>query len=984
MTTDKFYKVVKNEFYGWPEEWFPSISATIGDWYPSRNIFQIACAIASGPRFSILVFAHVLMSPPPHTGRSRLPVLILDAVGLVRTLAAGCWIYITSTDDHFVHDVGMIAYLVLTLIYMVGMVVESRRIASSWDPSPERKECAKWRTRFLLAFVASIPPLVWLFIRHKVHRLPGAYSYYAYCEWSIILIDVGFDAIAALDFRKVDLVMVTMAPAAGGKEAGNGRVNAGSPAGGNGGKRLVASRDLPSRQVLTRSTVRWNGVVTGTAASSMTKVAADVYLGFVFWTTWTSLPALVWYFPLWSMGLSGQEVAVLMYNSAFLLAIPPLRRLISQNLGACALLSLVGIGSYWILSPQSRLLYTGLGVAGVTLVWFAHFLGARRNGTRWEYSAWLLGLLLADAVKFACRSNNPAWTIMHPGTGGWNRLAVALGIAAAAEMFMRRGATANGTWKRDPKKTDGYASSDGDEVPTSPRLRVPEAAQAHWAFAALGLGGALFSLLAMATDSGTVARWAVEGYPHRGPGYLVGGVLSMMAMAGGLWTSTDPARRAEVLGRGPFAAATAGVFVLYFWHRWVGFLGGLLYLAWLFAAAPAVVEAAVAQKHVGRTFLVGTFTLNALILLAQWPVAYEFVPGGAYLRERTWLIVLWQQALMWCGLVAARRLPAEHAPSPRSAAAGAVGERAMLRGPLMAIGAIVAVAFAYRVLAAAPVKPLRPDDRLLTGGIWTIHFGIDNDAYSSHLRMEALIRDLEVDVFGILESDLQRIIMGNREVSQHLAERLGFHVDYGPSPIKHTWGCTLLSRFPILRSEHHLLPSPVGELACAIHATLDVHGREVDVIVSHNGQEENLRDRQLQTDRLAEIARDNGGRPIVFLGYVVTMPGPQHEIYRRLISDGNLTDIDDSDWDRWCEYVAYRGLKRVGYARVSHGGITDTEVQLGKFYVPRKDEDPAAWVGGERVLEHRVPEGWKFPQKFRGDGVREHRYHVFDEPRYFM
>src|ERR1700731_1734258 len=38
---------------------------------------------------------------------------------------------------------------------------------------------------------------------------------------------------------------------------------------------------------------------------------------------------------------------------------------------------------------------------------------------------------------------------------------------------------------------------------------------------------------------------------------------------------------------------------------------------------------------------------------------------------------------------------------------------------------------------------------------------------------------------------------------------------------------------------HHLLPSPVGQLACAIHATLDVYGQDVDFIVSHNGQEEN-------------------------------------------------------------------------------------------------------------------------------------------------
>jgi hypothetical protein len=236
---------------------------------------------------------------------------------------------------------------------------------------------------------------------------------------------------------------------------------------------------------------------------------------------------------------------------------------------------------------------------------------------------------------------------------------------------------------------------------------------------------------------------------------------------------------------------------------------------------------------------------------------------------------------------------------------------------------------------------------------------------------------------GMLESDLQRIIMGNRDLSQYLSEKLGFYADYGPSPIKHTWGCTMLSRFPILRSEHHLLPSPKGELACAIHATLDVHGRQVDVIVSHNGQEENLRDRQLQTDKLAEIASNNGGRPIIFLGYVVTQPGLEHEIYKRLIFDGNMTDIDSSDWDRWCEYIAYRGLKRIGYARVSHGGITDTEVQLGKFIVPPESEDPGAWQWGTRTTEDKVPDAWKFPATFRGEGVRGHRYHVFDQARYW-
>jgi hypothetical protein len=41
-----------------------------------------------------------------------------------------------------------------------------------------------------------------------------------------------------------------------------------------------------------------------------------------------------------------------------------------------------------------------------------------------------------------------------------------------------------------------------------------------------------------------------------------------------------------------------------------------------------------------------------------------------------------------------------------------------------------------------------------------------------------------------------------------------------------------------------------------------------------------------------------------------------------------MHDIDSRDWDRWCEYILYKDIKRVGYARVSRGTITDTEIQV--------------------------------------------------------
>lgn len=83
----------------------------------------------------------------------------------------------------------------------------------------------------------------------------------------------------------------------------------------------------------------------------------------------------------------------------------------------------------------------------------------------------------------------------------------------------------------------------------------------------------------------------------------------------------------------------------------------------------------------------------------------------------------------------------------------------------------------------------------------------------------------------MLESDLMRVVTGNRDLPAMIGESLGMYVDYGPSPRLHTWGCSLLSKYPIMHSKHYLLPSPVGELACAILATVDVDGKQFDLFV---------------------------------------------------------------------------------------------------------------------------------------------------------
>lgn len=543
------------------------------------------------------------------------------------------------------------------------------------------------------------------------------------------------------------------------------------------------------------------------------------------------------------MGISGYELAIISWASPLLLAIPSLRALAVKNARLFHILSLSGLLAFNVQDPANRLLVATFAVSCGCISVAATMYAERAQSLRLESRifGWGIGLVMSSIAKFAFKTNNPIWPVMHAGNGGWNKLGLLLAVLAALRAHRR------------------VPTTGGDYFPTSGKKCSP-------VLAGLGIGGVFFAISSLLTDSSTMIIWVWDGYPVRGPIPAPHGALTIFAMGAGLVYGVyypGAAGSWTAFGIGSIGAA----FVTCYSH-WTGFYGGLVLAFYILAVTPVMISSAVRHSP-ASTFGIGGLFHVVMVLFHVWVVAYAFVPGGPLVREHTDWIMITVMLAIGAGLFSAA---VSNSSTPKNKLISPNGRR-QRSYYIYVLGALqlLSVAVAYLRFPTNDYTPYHKDDKVVTAGIWTVHFGLDNDMWSSEQRMRNVIEELEIDVIGFLESDNQRIIMGNRDITQVLAADMGMYADFGPGPNKHTWGSALLSKFPIVNSTHHLLPSPVGELAPAIHATLDMYGELVDVVVFHSGQEEDPEDRRLQTQYLSELMGESP-RPLIMLSYLITKP----------------------------------------------------------------------------------------------------------------
>ena len=665
------------------------------------------------------------------------------------------------------------------------------------------------------------------------------------------------------------------------------------------------------------------------------------------------------------MGIGGHEALLVsqVLGLAVTLLIPPLRKRATETLGGVAhvgklsnrsksvvwLLSLAGIGSWWVQDPTARLLATAFSNALLAVVLAVDW------GSSWEteelpnkVGVWLLGLLLANLSKYANHSNNPAWPFLNETNGGLNKLALGLGLVCVVELFFRPQAA----------------------VRSATQFRAATESCSSFLLSAFSLGALLFSVHTHLTDTGTLIAWGWTGYPVEGPMAIPHGCIILLTMAlSSLLVTRWPSCGYSVT---LFGVQCVSAYLLKFHAGWISFVGAFGFALSIPPLAFPLINAAMRHDPL-KVMLVSWLVANVLVFLGVLTVAYAFVPGGKIMRERTGFMLAVQLVLLGVGLLNARserRRSGGDGSKTRKGKATTQTKGARTMRPILCllialVGMVGNVVPLLRLVPASAIQPYHGEHRLVTAGMWTVHFALDQEMHDSSRRMATLLKDLELDVFGLVESDLHRPVFGNRDLSLYLAEELGMYADIGPAPSKNTWGATLMSKFPIMNSTHHLLPSPHGELAPAIYAVLDIYGVATHVIVSHNGQEEDALERELQTTKLASILAEAYPHPAIFLGYVVTKPHAERPApYKILFEDGRMHDVEPTDKNRWCQYLGFRGLQRISYVRVSRFTVTDTELQTMKLVMPSELIDPDRNEETFFVAKETYPAEVRYPDKF--------------------
>lgn len=930
-----------------PEFW-PSISATTGDFIEGRWIWRTAILIAFPFRFSAsyllyklygnLVGGQISAHRDDESMTVSLPSLMF-IFDIIRMSTAEMWTLIASSEALIPHEAAFVVYMLSGFLLQVTQVILAGRVQNQ---IPNGKRSYKLKSVCLVGQTVCACLVVKFFLDHYATCQPGVYSRSTMCEWGFAFFNIAFDATQVLDLAQE-------------------QVTVGTPDKDRDGK--VASRNpIPN----------W------------AMYLVDIFFAYNYFSVIIQLFQHVYFLPMVAMEYTIDAVFILAPAASLVLLYEPLRRVASGLIwGYPAYIVMYGISvpfTYFSFDATHnaswRIALVGLGTVSLQLAMYTRFFVTKHSLDVSPADITRIGLALP--LGLICNMCGRILFVSLDPLHSHAMYNLLLGIVVGGTCTLLMAKRAAHALKGAKEEAETRLADSETEAP-SKYAPLP-----GWA-----LGGALGSIVAlslvMLTNPGVLPRYiGVDPYPanvyivlvffggvlssskvtinHRNP--IVGVALLFVGFAL-FHSSTTQSNRmfekrnsptyptsydtpieqvtidnwyAEEMGGSPIAALFGALIMV--------FATGALW--------PMTVEHTILYQRLFRQSrnsrpVLPSFDVSFMaslivpLLMHVYVVCFPFVPLGPLFRDRVYIPYVLSFAVLGVGLVKVCKFNAHFGPSFQNRAKigklpGAVGVAMLTLLVACVAGRIIGapgsdsvahisagptdveLSLARRIATAKiagleytpssdeepmmeTVKPIASINAI----IWTVHFGQDDFGGESTYRMIDLIKEQNPGIIGILESDAARPMNGNRDFIEHIGYSLGFdYVDYGPTTFDSTFGCALITKFPITYIRRYVTPSPVGELACLIHARVNINGVITNVYVGHNGNTQHTPDRRLQSQFLGKLAIENPG-PSIFLGYLTTavdkdnyhwFANPASDHVGGLFRDTAYTMYREREWER--------------------------------------------------------------------------------------
>lgn len=201
---------------------------------------------------------------------------------------------------------------------------------------------------------------------------------------------------------------------------------------------------------------------------------------------------------------------------------------------------------------------------------------------------------------------------------------------------------------------------------------------------------------------------------------------------------------------------------------------------------------------------------------------------------------------------------------------------------LMSVCAVATLAVGFGAAPAAAA----PEDTDLRVMSFNIHHGADPADNLDLERIAEVIENSDAEIIGLQEVDNHWSARSDfQDQAAHLAERLDMHYVYGANldraptegqDERRQYGTAILSEYPILNSENHLLTSieyaeRPTEQRGLLEAVINVKGNHIGFFNTHLDHQRSEQ-RRSQVKEILAITEDSAG-PAVLVGDLNAVPG---------------------------------------------------------------------------------------------------------------